>query len=168
MCRCTIKLFSSSNEMREMIFSQQWFALKTTLLYSSFYMVMWNSILTMYFETHWRWIRSDVLSIRRAEKEWMAGRLPVKALRVSTSSLACFCHKMFFGLDLICPAPCTRSADLRATCNIRLGMLPETALLFRCVQPKRLEVDVFLWAFSVLTVSFAENRHVNPSLIPMS
>lgn len=62
----------------------------------------------MFCERHLRWIRSDVLSIRGAEKEWMAGRLPVKSLRVSTSSLACFCHKLLFGLDLICPAtPCT-------------------------------------------------------------
>lgn len=71
----------------------------------------------MFFERHLRWIRSDVLSIRRAEKEWMAGRLPVKSLRVSTSSLACFCHKLLFGPDLIrtstpCTALCRPSSNL--------------------------------------------------------
>lgn len=91
---------------------------------------MWNSSLAMFFERHLRWIRSDVLSIRRAEKKWMAGRLPVKSLCVSTSSLACFCHKLLFGLDLICPATlCT--ALCRPSSNIRLRMLAETALSFR-------------------------------------
>lgn len=69
---------------------------------------MRTSILAVFFERHSRWIRSDVLSIRRAEKEWMAGRLPVQSLRVSTSSLACFCHKLLFGRGLICPSsPCS-------------------------------------------------------------
>lgn len=73
-------------------------------LFPSFLMVMWTSILAVHSERHLRWIQSDVLSIRRADKEWMAGRLPVKSLRVSTSSLPCFCHMLLFGLDLICPA----------------------------------------------------------------
>lgn len=79
-----------------------------TVYSPSFLMVMRTSILAVFFERHSRWIRSDVLSIRRAEKEWMAGRLPVQSLRVSTSSLACFCHKLLFGRGLICPSsPCS-------------------------------------------------------------
>ncbi len=120
------------------------FALKAPQLFCSFHMVMWNSILAMFFKRHLRWIRSDVLSIRRAEKEWMAGRLPVKSLRVSTSSLACFCHKLLFAWTWSAhPLLALHSADLAVTCTIRLRMLAETVLLLRCVQPKTLEVDVF-------------------------
>lgn len=126
-----------------------------------------NYILAVFFESRLRWIRSDGLSIRRAEKEWMAGRLPVKSLRVSTSSLACFCHKLLFGLDLICPAtPCT--ALCRPSSNLQhgsdSGCFQKKRCRPECIQPQILEVDVFLWALSVPT----ENQHVKCSLIPMS
>lgn len=94
-----------------------------------------------------------VLSVRGAEKEWMAGRLPVKSLRVSTSSLACFCHKLLFGPDLICTALCRRSSNLQHQAGDACRFSSET-----------LEVDVFY-------VSFSErrswNRHVKSSLVPV-
>lgn len=66
-----------------------------------------NSIAAMLFQRHLRWIWSDVLSIRRAEKEWMAGRLPVKSLRVYIVFGLLLSHAVVW-LDLICPAtPCT-------------------------------------------------------------
>ena len=92
----------------------------------------------MLFERHLRWIRSDVLSIRRAEKEWMAGRLPVKSLRVSTSSLACFCHKLLFGPDLIRPST-PRAALCRPSGNLQhqaQDARREAVLLFRCTRAK--------------------------------
>lgn len=49
----------------------------------------------------------------------MSGWLPVRSLRISTSSLACFCHKLLFGSDLICPATC--AAFCRPGTNLQLG-----------------------------------------------
>lgn len=92
------------------------FALKSSQLLSFFPVVKEDSALAVFFERHLIW--SEVLTLRRAEKEWMAGRLPVKSLRVSTSSLACFCHKMLFGPDLIA----LHSAAQVAT-SAQLGML---------------------------------------------
>lgn len=148
-----------------------------TVYSPSFLMVMRTSILAVFFERHSRWIRSDVLSIRRAEKEWMAGRLPVQSLRVSTSSLACFCHKLLFGRGLICPSsPCSElcrpSSNLQhqtrdACTNSTLPQVRATQdtgggcgfffLFFLCV-----------WALSVLTKRHSENRHVKRGLISVS
>lgn len=148
-----------------MIFSS--FSTNVQLLFCPFLIAMQNYILAVFFESRLRWIRSDGLSIRRAEKEWMAGRLPVKSLRVSTSSLACFCHKLLFGLDLICPATsCT--ALCRPSSNLQHGSYSGCFQKKRCrpgcIQPQILEVDLFLWALSVPT----ENQHVKCSFIPMS
>lgn len=86
----------------EVVDGMRWnhsFALKSAQLLCCFPVVKEDSALVVFFEKHLIW--TEVLTLRRAEKEWMAGRLPVKSLRVSTSSLACFCHKMLFGPDLI-------------------------------------------------------------------
>lgn len=61
---------------------------------------------------------SDVLSLRRAEKEWMAGRLPVKSVRVSASSLACFCHKLLLA-QTWSAHPLLALHSCRPSCNLQ-------------------------------------------------
>lgn len=77
----------------------------------------------------------------------MAARLPVKSLRVLTSSLACFCHKLLFGLDLICP-PTPHTALCKPSSNLQHqapdASRKQCSLAQVCVQPKTLEVEVFL------------------------
>lgn len=112
-----------------------------------------------------RWIWSVVLSLRKAEKECMASQLPVKSLRGSTSSLACFCHKLLFGLGLICPA-CSCTALCRPSTNLQheAWLLPDSLPSGACKQRNWrwmcfLFLFLFLWALSVLTVR-GENGHV--------
>lgn len=89
--------------------------------------------------------RSEVVSMSQAEDERMSGRLPALSLRVSTSSLACFCHKLLFGLDLIRPPTHSlRSALCRPSGNLQ-HQAPDAStntLAFRCVPPNARQVDV--------------------------